>query len=200
MTPATDMELVTRHLAGDERAFAVIVERYTHPLTMYLRRFFPRMEVDTRHDLVQDLLQETFWRVHAHAASLDTTKKFSTWVYTVAGNLARNQLRDRKRHDAVVDRWPQVEHEDGAFGDADFADPKPDHRPDIAFDWGAQQAWINDALTRIPAQMADTIHAKIAGKKYEDIAAQMGVNVGTVKSRIWRGRRAMSDLRAASGQ
>lgn len=87
----SDEELVGRVVEGDEQSFAELVGRYNGRLTHFLNRSYTS-GVDT-----EDLLQETWVRVFRHAGRFDPTKKFSTWVYTIAGNLGKNSLRNRSR-------------------------------------------------------------------------------------------------------
>jgi RNA polymerase sigma-70 factor, ECF subfamily len=87
-----DGELAARHLAGDPQAFGALVDRYqTH-----LLNFVNRIIADR--DRAEDLVQEAFIRVFRHLPRFDRTKKFSTWVYTIASNLVKNELRSRRRN------------------------------------------------------------------------------------------------------
>ena len=85
----TDEELVTAHLDGRGGAFGELYERYRDRLV----HFVTRKTGDG--DRAQDLVQEAFIRVTRHLHRFDTTKKFSTWVYTIASNLSKNELRNR---------------------------------------------------------------------------------------------------------
>src|SRR5690242_12616988 len=82
-----DSHLVQMHLGGETRAFEVLVERYQARLLNFVYRIVGDRERS------EDLVQEAFIRVHRHLARFDRSKKFSTWVYTIASNLAKNELR-----------------------------------------------------------------------------------------------------------
>ena len=91
-----DSRLVQQHLAGETRAFEILVERYQARLLNFVYRIVGDRERS------EDLVQEAFIRVHRHLARFDRTKKFSTWIYTIASNLAKNELRNRARSPLVL--------------------------------------------------------------------------------------------------
>ena len=90
-----DGELVASFLAGEERAFQELVERYQTRLLNFIYRTIGDRERG------EDLVQEVFIRVYRHMARFDRSKKFSTWIYTIASNLAKNELRNRSRNPLV---------------------------------------------------------------------------------------------------
>ena len=92
-----DPELVERCLAGESRAFDGLVERYQEPVYRVVRRF-----LGNREDALE-ITQETFARAYQKLSSFDTSRKFSTWIFTVAGNLARDVLRRKKRRPEVLE-------------------------------------------------------------------------------------------------
>ena len=92
----TDEELVSAHLQGRPGAFNRLYDRYRDRLI----HFITRKTGDA--DRAQDLVQEAFIRVTRHLHRFDTSKKFSTWVYTIAGNLSKNELRNRSRSPLVL--------------------------------------------------------------------------------------------------
>ena len=94
----TDVEVVQRFLDGDERAFAILVDRYEGRLRGFVQRIVGDRE------RAQDLIQETFVRVYRHLHRFDQDRKFSTWIFTIAGNLAKNELRNRSRNPVVLFR------------------------------------------------------------------------------------------------
>ena len=87
-----DSGVVTAFLGGDERAFSELVERYQTRLLNFVYRTIGDREK------AEDLVQEVFIRVYRHLHRFDRSKKFSTWVYTIASNLAKNELRNRSRN------------------------------------------------------------------------------------------------------
>jgi RNA polymerase sigma-70 factor (ECF subfamily) len=91
-----DSQLVQQHLGGETRAFEVLVDRYQARLLNFVYRIVGDRERS------EDLVQEAFIRVHRHLARFDRSKKFSTWIYTIASNLAKNELRNRARSPLVL--------------------------------------------------------------------------------------------------
>ena len=92
----SDEQLVTSHLAGRPGAFQELYDRYRDRLI----HFITRKTGDA--DRAQDLVQEAFIRVTRHLHRFDTSKKFSTWIYTIASNLSKNELRNRSRSPLVL--------------------------------------------------------------------------------------------------
>src|SRR5215207_7532544 len=90
-----DSAVVASFLGGEERAFQELVERYQTRLLNFVYRTIGDREK------AEDLVQEVFIRVHRHLDRFDPAKKFSTWVYTIASNLAKNELRNRSRSPLV---------------------------------------------------------------------------------------------------
>jgi RNA polymerase sigma-70 factor (ECF subfamily) len=91
-----DASIVGAFLGGEERAFTELVERYQTRLLNFIYRTIGDRE------RAEDLVQEVFIRVYRHLHRFDRTKKFSTWVYTIASNLAKNELRNRSRNPLVL--------------------------------------------------------------------------------------------------
>ena len=92
----SDSEVVGVFLEGDQRAFVELVRRYDNRLLNFVYRTVGDRE------RAQDLVQETFVRVNRHLARFDQSKRFSTWIYTIASNLAKNELRNRSRDPLVL--------------------------------------------------------------------------------------------------
>src|SRR5207249_12153214 len=91
-----DGRLVFEHLADDPQAFGTLVDRYQTRLLNFINRTIGDRE------RAEDLVQEVFIRVFRHLHRFDQTKKFSTWIYTIASNLAKNELRNRSRNPLVL--------------------------------------------------------------------------------------------------
>ena len=87
----TDEELISRFQNGDVRAFDQIIYRFKDRLIIFVYRFLGNQE------RAEDIVQDTFMKVYTHKHSYREIAKFSTWLYTIAGNLARTELRKMKR-------------------------------------------------------------------------------------------------------
>src|SRR5215470_10095362 len=91
-----DTALIEAFADGESRAFEVLVSRYQARLLNFICRTIGDRERG------EDLVQEVFIRVHRHLHRFDRSKKFSTWIYTIASNLAKNELRNRSRNPLVL--------------------------------------------------------------------------------------------------
>jgi len=180
----SDEELVSAHLDGRYGAFQLLFDRYRDRLV----HFITRKTGDS--DRAQDLVQEAFIRVTRHLHRFDTTKKFSTWVYTIAGNLAKNELRNRSRSPLVLfqkltGNW-EDDHRPLQFEDSSM-------KPDDLFHKRHLQKLVEETVSELPEHHQLVFRLReLEGKSYEEIADITGVNLGTVKSRLHRARNAFA--------
>src|SRR5690606_16977427 len=167
-------------LAGDKRAFSELVGRYQVRLLNFIYRTFGDRE------RAEDLVQETFVRVYRHLHRFDQSKKFSTWVYTIAGNLAKNELRNRSRNPLVLfqtikKNW-EADHRPLEWEDNTY-------RPDDLFRKRHLKEMVERAVAQLPEHHRVVfVLREMEGKTYEEISDITGVNLGTVKSRLNRAR------------
>ena len=181
-----DNQLVTSYLGGASRAFDLIVERYQSRLLNFVYRTVGDRE------RAEDLVQEVFVRVYRHLARFDRSKKFSTWIYTIASNLAKNELRNRARNPLVLFQtmtsgWDDEERP------LEFEDP--DARPDDAFERRHLRELVDAAVRRLPVHHRQVfVLRELEGRSYEEIAEMTRCNLGTVKSRLNRARSAFAEI------
>jgi RNA polymerase sigma-70 factor (ECF subfamily) len=181
-----DNGLVSSYLDGTSFAFDVLVERYQTRLLNFVYRTVGDRE------RAEDLVQEAFIRVHRHLARFDRSKKFSTWIYTIASNLAKNELRNRSRNPLVyfqtmTSGW---EDEDRPL---EFEDTTA--RPDDAFDRRHLRELVDAAVRRLPSHHRQVfVLRELEGRSYEEIAEMTHCNLGTVKSRLNRARSAFAEI------
>ena len=186
LAAADDSGLVAAFLAGETRAFAHLVDRDQVRLLNFIYR-----TIGDR-DRAEDLVQETFIRVYRHLHRFDQTKKFSTWVYTIAGNLAKNELRNRSRNPLVLfqtikKNW-EADHRPLEWEDNTY-------RPDDLFRKRHLKTMVEDAVRQLPEHHRVVfVLREMQGKTYEEIAEITGVNLGTVKSRLNRARNNFATL------
>jgi RNA polymerase sigma-70 factor (ECF subfamily) len=152
-----DNELVARFLEGNSLAFPELVGRYQSRLLNFIYRTIG-----------------------------DQTKKFSTWIYTIASNLAKNELRNRSRNPLVLfqtikKNW-EADHRPLQWED-------PAYRPDDLFRKRHLRDMVERAVQQLPEHhRAVFVLREMEGKTYEEISEITGVNLGTVKSRLNRAR------------
>jgi RNA polymerase sigma-70 factor (ECF subfamily) len=176
----SDEALLAAHLRGDRRAFATLVSRHERRVYGLCLRL-----LGNRED-AEDATQEAFLAALRHAAGFRHTAAFSTWLYRIAVNAATDQARRRARVRSV----PLVEEGPGL--------PVAPAVPDAA-EGMADTLAVQAALTRVPLEFRVAL---VLCDLYQLPTAQaaeiLGVPVGTVKSRAFRGRLALAALLAES--
>ncbi len=178
--------LVDAHLAGDPRAFTEIVRRYQPRLIGFVTRIIRDRE------RAEDLVQEAFIRAYRHLHRFDRSRKFSTWVYTIASNLARNELRNRRRSPLVYFQTLSVNQDDDARP-LEFADHST--RPDRLYHNRHLRQAVDATVARLsPAHREVFVMRELEGRSYEEIAARTRAQLGTVKSRLNRARAQFAEL------
>ncbi|NUM71396.1 MAG: sigma-70 family RNA polymerase sigma factor [Ignavibacteriaceae bacterium] len=179
----SDEELIGEFQLNNEvRAFEILVARYKNPLFNYVFRFLGDYEQTS------DVVQETMIKVYRNKDSYKSIAKFSTWIYTIAGNLAKTELQRRKRKNLFSI---------SSFGeDNESFDIKDEEAtPDVLADSGIKSEIIQEALLKISEVYREMIILRdIQEFSYEEIAEMKGISIGTVKSRINRGRAQLQQL------
>ena len=176
-----EADWVARTLAGDQRAFEALVRRYQAPLGRMLRAMV-RNPQDA-----EDLLQETFLRAFRFLHRFDQTRPFGPWILRIGGNLARNHLRRRRvRAEVALDESPGEEEE--RFEGEWLADMRTmaeiEHRELLA--------QTRRAMEELPAEQRVVLEMRILGEmSYQEIAEMLTIPIGTVMSRLNRGRHAI---------
>ena len=181
-----DSGVVTEFLGGEERAFQELVERYQTRLLNFIYRTIGDRE------RAEDLVQEVFIRVYRHLHRFDRSKKFSTWAYTIASNLAKNELRNRSRNplvlfQAITKNW-QDEDRPLQFEDETT-------RPDDLYRKRHLRQLVEQATAQLPEHHREVfVLRELEGKSYEEIAEITSCNLGTVKSRLNRARTSFAEI------
>lgn len=173
----SDEELITDFQQNNTvKAFEVLVHRYKNPLMNFVYRFLGDYESCT------DVVQETMIRLYRNKDSYKSVAKFSTWIYTIAGNLARTEYQRRRRRNFFSINSYGEENEN-------YEIPDERYRPDVITDSGIKDKIIQEALSQVSASYREAVILRdIQEMSYEEIAEIMGITVGTVKSKINRGR------------
>lgn len=184
LTQMCDEDLMLQFQKGTIEAFDILVNRYKDPLTSYIYRFLG----DVRE--CEDLLQETFLRVYRNRHSYRRIAKYSTWLYTIAGNLARSEYRKRKRRKLFS--LQSINREDEAY---EVEIPDETFSPDRHTENTLQDHYIQEALKQLPEEFREVVVLRdVQQLAYEEIAQITGLPMGTVKSRINRGRTKLQRL------
>ena len=182
----SDLQLVERTVAGDQRAYELLVIKYQRRI----ERLIGRMVRDT--DLVPDIAQETFIRAYRALHQFRGDAQFYTWLYRIAVNTAKKALMDMKRNPVISEnalRGSDEEDETSRFGHELTSEETPET---ILAAREIAEA-VNAAMEALPDDLRQAVTLReIEGLTYEEIAAAMECPIGTVRSRIFRAREAIS--------
>jgi RNA polymerase sigma-70 factor (ECF subfamily) len=163
-----DFNIMRSIQKGDMVAFNSMVDRYKDRLMNVIGRMLSSVEE------AEDVVQETFVRVYQHRQSFNFEHCFSTWIYTIALNLARNELRKRKKfkhYDITEMKGNEVE--------LAVEMKLPNRLPEV----------IKSAVTTLPDKYKIAfILRDVQELPYEEVAKILSVPLGTVKSRVNRAR------------
>ena len=181
----SDAWLVERAVAGDQKAFELLVIKYQKRI----QRLIGRMVRDV--DLVEDIAQETFIRAFRALAQFRGDAQFYTWLYRIAVNTAKKALMDLKRNPTVSENYFKTD-------DDDETSPLENEltsteTPDAVLASKEIAKIINAALDELPEELRQAITLReIEGLSYAEISEAMNCPIGTVRSRIFRAREAIS--------
>ncbi len=172
-----DNSLVARYLSGEETAFDLLYQKYKMKLIHFV--------YDKTHDREksEDIVQEVFVRVWRNIRRYDPTRKFSTWIYTIAKRLCMNEIRNRNR--SIVGLFQELSSEELEDREIQFEDPKQD--PERSIREREAILVLRECLKRIPRRRRRIFELRrIDGKTIEETAKIMMCKVGTVKSGVSR--------------
>jgi RNA polymerase sigma-70 factor (ECF subfamily) len=182
---ATDLALVERTLAGDQRAYSLLVLKYQRRI----QRLIGRMVRDV--DLVEDIAQETFIRAFRALHQFRGDAQFYTWLYRIAVNTAKKSLLELKREPAVLQGSQNGDEEDETSWQKN--EPSTDETPETLLAAKEVAAVVNAAMDELTPDLKEAIVLReIEGLSYEEISLAMDCPIGTVRSRIFRAREAIS--------
>ena len=181
-----DALLVARAAAGDQAAFELLVIKYQRRV----QRLIARMVRDV--DLVEDIAQETFLRAYRALHQFRGDAQFYTWLYRIAVNTAKKFLMDLKRNPTVSHANLRLDEEGDETSWAG-SEPIADETPETILAAKEIAAVVNVTLAALPEDLRQALTLReIEGMTYEDIADVMNCPIGTVRSRIFRAREAIS--------
>ena len=182
----TDLVLVKRSVAGDAKAYELLVMKYQRRI----ERLIGHMVRDT--DLVQDIAQETFIRAYRALGQFRGDAQFYTWLYRIAVNTAKKALVDLRRDPVVTEtalRSGEAEDETSAVEN----ELTSEETPETVLSAKEIAAAVNEAVLALPEELRQAVTLReIEGLSYEEIADAMNCPIGTVRSRIFRAREAIS--------
>lgn len=174
----TDAELLEHYAAGDESAFAELVNRYKNGLYAFLRKFL------NQQDLVEDVFQETFLQLYNSRASFDTSRPLRPWLFTIAANKAKDALRKQQRTSAV-NIGTIADSQEMSFDDVLNTLTSDDVVPyeNLSKDETAKQ--VREVIANIPENLREILILAYFNKfSYKQMAEILSIPIGTVKSRL----------------
>ena len=172
----TDEELIASFQNGNEQAYIELVRRYRDRLMTFVFRFLGDME------LSEDIVQDTMIKVYTHKHYYKEIAKFSTWIYTIAGNLAKTELRKRKRRKVTLLSQMNTD-------DRKYEIPSTELQSEDIVQGEYTERYIQKAILQLPLHFRTVVILRdIQELSYEEISNIVNVPLGTVKSRINRAR------------
>jgi RNA polymerase sigma-70 factor, ECF subfamily len=193
---AGEHDLVAELKAGSEAAFALLIAQYSHPVYSLMARSL-RDSADAA-----DVTQEVFVKVFRNISGFHGDSSLRTWIYRIALHEASNQRRWWNRHkkqELTIDA--PIENDEGeTFCLADALASTSASPYDCAAHTELEQR-ITSALQTLPEAFREVVVLReMEGFGYEEIAEILGVNIGTVKSRLTRGRAALREALVKDGK
>ena len=172
----TDEELIASFQNGNEQAYIELVRRYRNRLMTFVFRFVGDMESS------EDIVQDTMIKVFTYKHYYKEIAKFSTWIYTIAGNLAKTELRKRKRRKVTLLSQMNTD-------DRKYEIPSTELQSEDIVQSEYTERDIQKAILQLPLHFRTVVILRdIQELSYEEISNIVNVPLGTVKSRINRAR------------
>jgi RNA polymerase sigma-70 factor (ECF subfamily) len=178
-----DLALVRRAKRGDYRAFDLLVLKYQSRLVSIAFKYVKEIQ------LAEDISQEAFIKAYKAIDSFREESAFYTWLYRITANTAKNYLVSKgRRRESSISELSTLENED------QFVIASHDSPDEILLAQELRNTLFN-AVSSLPEDTRTALSLReFEGLNYEEIAKIMNCPVGTVRSRIFRGREALEDL------
>ena len=173
-----DEQLMKLHQVGNQQAFDELVSRYHRELYHYLARL-----VNNR-AAAEDIFQETFLQVHVSASTFDTSRRFRPWLFTIATNKARDQLRrNTKRATASLSQTVGGDEDrERSYIDLMEVDVA---QPSERAEQEETRQFVREVVEKLPPNLREVLLLAYFHRfSYKQIAEMIGVPIGTVKSRL----------------
>ncbi len=172
----SDEVLMLSFKSGNEEAFEEIVRRYKNKLFNYIYKYINDLERS------EEITQEVFIRVYRSRERYKIKAKFSTYIYRIALNLAYNEVRNRNRRKTDL----QNEFDDKTF---EYRGSSEEITPEKLYEKKEVASIINKEINDLSDKYKDVILlCDIEGLSYKEVAHILNISIGTVQSRLSRGR------------
>ena len=182
----TDFDIIEEILNGDVNAFEVLVKRYE-------KMIYNLCYTKTRNrETSFDLSQECFLKIYRSLANFKNTSAFSTWIYSICKNLITDYFRKNKNEMLVISYYDEDGDDIKEFDVQDTA-LTPEQQV-IAFE---RDEIVREAILQLPPHLSEVIVLRdIKDMNYNQICETLNIDLGTVKSRIFRGREKLKKILA----
>lgn len=187
MTAAEEARYVRLASAGDEGAFEALV------LANQKMIYNTALKITGSPDDALDISQDTFLKAYQNLKSFRGESRFSAWLYRLCYNASMDFLKKNRRPNEV-----SMTAEDG--GDIQYNVPDPDASPEEQAERNELRKAVRDAVNMLPDDKREIIVMReFSGMSYADIAAALGIEEGTVKSRLNRAKISLAEILRESG-
>ena len=178
-----DIKLVRRVQGGDKAAFELLFSKYQRRVSRLVSRF-----VRSEHE-VEDVVQESFIKAYRAMGSFRGDSAFYTWLYRIAVNTAKNYLVSASKRPMSLSQFEKDDED--SFEEDRFINESSTPESELITKEIAET--VNRTMAELPSDLREAIMLReLEGLSYEDIAEAMSCPIGTVRSRIFRAREAIS--------
>ena len=168
----SDQEVISRVLAGDRDAFAILIQRYSDPLYRHA------LGMTGSPDVAEDILQMSLIKAYQHLA--EVRGRFDAWVFRIVANGCKDWLKNIRRTHLSYEEDDQ---------------PSSYATPEEELDRTELRSDLDRALASLPASLREAFIMKhVEGRSYEEMADLLGTTVGALKMRVHRAREALQVL------
>ncbi len=187
----TDEEnrLIIASAKGDRQAFCVLV-------VMYERFVYNSVKIKVANeDDALDVSQEVFIKIWKSLPMYRGDCRFTTWIYKICQNACLDHLRHEQH--IRTEQLPTHTDKDGDENTVEFADESPDSSPELSFEKNEAIRAVRAAILKLSPEQREVVELRdIRGYRYEEISEMLGIEIGTVKSRLNRARSNLKEMLA----
>ncbi len=177
----TDWQLIETIINGDVSKFNILVRQWEKPIYNFALRYLGEKEP------ARDVTQQTFIRVYNNIRKLREVNRFSSWIYQIASNLCKDELKKKIRQETLSLDQIQENSNNGHLLPDELIEAQTD-QPDSALNQKLIGDLVQKALLQLPAEQRVVIIMKeYQGLKFHEIAEALGESLNTVKSRMYYG-------------
>jgi len=184
----SDDKLMSRCQEGDASAFDQLVQRHRTTLFNFIYRFINDRES------AEEITQEVFIRIYRNIGKFrPELSSFRTWLYRIASNLCKNELRNRNRHSRIITKLTGANTDEESDNRIEKL-PDTSPGPDVQLEQNELQEILSSVISHLPEKYRTILILRdIEDMPYEDIAKIINKPEGTVKSRLNRARHMLKD-------